>query len=101
MALPPLVICSVGFSPSCCTTYNSSSPLRSEMYAMRDPSGDHAGHLSCAPDECVKLRVGPFSMGAVKISPRAANRARSPLGLSPTASMKLETAMWLGRRDKP
>src|SRR2546428_482969 len=35
------------------------------------PSGDHAGARSCAPDVRVKLRVGPFSMGAVKMSPRA------------------------------
>ena len=36
------------------------------------PSGDQLGHLSCAPEECVRLRVGPFSIGAVKMSPRAA-----------------------------
>src|SRR6476659_11385933 len=82
-------------------TYNSSSPVRSEMKAMREPSGDQAGHLSCAPDECVRFRVGPFSIGAVKTSPRAANSARSPLGLSPTDSMKPETGMWLGRRESP
>jgi hypothetical protein len=45
------------------------------MKAICDPSGDQLGHLSCAPDECVRLRVGPFSIGAVKMSPRAENKA--------------------------
>src|SRR5215510_3263344 len=101
MALPPVVICCGGFEPSCGTTYSSSSPLRSEMKAICEPSGDHEGHLSCAPEECVRLRVGPFSMGAVKMSPRAQNKARSPLGLRSNDSMLLAAEMRLGRRAKP
>src|SRR5213596_1793541 len=71
------------------------------MKAICDPSGDHEGHLSCAPDECVRLRVGPFSIGAVKISPRAENKARSPLGLKSYDSMLLAAEMRLGRRARP
>src|SRR5713226_4358011 len=81
MAVPPVVIWSGGFEPSCGARYSSSSPLLSEMKAICAPSGDQDGHLSCAPDECVRLRVGPFSIGAVKMSPRAENNARSPFGL--------------------
>lgn len=50
---------------------------------------------------CVRLRVGPFSMGAVKISPRALKRARSPFGLSPTDSILFAAEMRLGRLAKP
>src|SRR5438270_14026820 len=71
------------------------------MKAMRDPSGDHMGHLSCAPDECVRFRVGPFSIGAVKISPRAENKARSPLGLKSYDSILLTAEILLGRRASP
>src|ERR1041384_1798183 len=81
--------------------YNSSSPLISEMKAMRLPSGDQEGHLSCAPEEWVRLRVGPFSIGAVKISPRALNRARSPFGLSSTDSILFAAEMRLGRLASP
>src|SRR6266550_7358747 len=101
MAAPPLVICCGGFDPSCGTKYNSSSPLRSEMNAICDPSGDQVGHLSCAPDEWVRLRVGPFSIGAVKMSPRAENNARSPFGLNSYDSMLLAAEMRLGRRARP
>ncbi len=52
------------------------------MNATRAPSGDQRAHLSCAFELWVRLRVGPFSTGAVKTSPRATNNARSPLGLS-------------------
>src|SRR5215470_12742278 len=99
--LPPLVICSGGLDPSCGTRYNSSSPLRSEMKAMRAPSGDHIGHLSCALEECVRFRVGPFSIGAVKMSPRAEKSARSPFGLRSYDSMLLAAEMRLGRRARP
>src|ERR1044072_3320662 len=73
----------------------------SEMKAMLAPSGDQLAHLSCAPEECVKLRVGPFSIGAVKISPRATNKARSPFGLNPTDSIVLAAERPLRRLDKP
>src|SRR2546427_10142781 len=71
------------------------------MNGICEPSGDQAGHLSCAPDECVRLRVGPFSIGAVKISPRAENNARSPFGLRSYDSMLLAAEMRLGRRASP
>ena len=35
------------------------------MYEIFAPSGDHRAHLSCAFEEFVRLRVGPFSIGAV------------------------------------
>src|SRR5262245_66496671 len=73
----------------------------SEIKAICEPSGDHEGHLSCAPEECVRLRVGPFSMGAVKMSPRAENNARSPFGLNSYDSMLLAAEMRLGRRANP
>src|SRR6185436_1759401 len=73
----------------------------SEMKAICDPSGDQLGHLSCAPEECVRLRVGPFSIGAVKISPRAENKARSPFGLNSYDSMLLAADTRLGLRAKP
>src|SRR5919106_1688254 len=71
------------------------------MKAICDPSGDQLGHLSCAPDECVRLRVGPFSIGTVKMSPRADIKARSPFGLSSYDSMLLAAETRLGRRAKP
>src|SRR5947207_14940316 len=71
------------------------------MKAICDPSGDHEGHLSCAPDEWVRFRVGPFSIGAVKMSPRAENKARSPLGLKSQDSMLLAAEIRLGRRARP
>src|ERR1043165_2764911 len=73
----------------------------SEMKAICDPSGDHDGHLSCAPDESVRFRVGPFSIGAVKMSPRAENKARSPFGLNPTDSIKFAAETRLGRLQLP
>src|SRR5438034_8576184 len=71
------------------------------MKAICDPSGDQEGHLSCAPDECVKFRVAPFSIGAVKMSPRAENNARSPLGLKSYDSMLFAAEIRLGRRARP
>src|ERR1041385_4324586 len=73
----------------------------SEMKATCDPAGDQLGHLSCAPDERVRFRVGPFSIGAVKMSPRAENNARSPFGLRSYDSMLLAAGMRLGRRARP
>src|SRR5262249_10818822 len=101
MARPPLVNCSAGFDPSCATTQTSSSPVRSEMKATLDPSGDHCGHLSCALEELVRLRGAPFSIGAVKMSPRASNSARSPFGLSEKLEIRFEAFTRLGRRLRP
>src|SRR6185503_5957956 len=81
--------------------YSSSSPLLSEMNAICEPSGDQLGNLSCAPDDSVKFRVGPFSIGAVKMSPRAANNARSPFGLNPTFSIKFDADTRLGLLQLP
>src|SRR5687768_16917437 len=73
----------------------------SEINAICDPSGDQLGHLSNVADECVRLRVGPFSIGAVKTSPRAANRTRSAFGLKPTDWTAFATETRLGRRAIP
>src|ERR1035441_5804955 len=70
------------------------------MKAILAPSGDQEGHLSWAPELFVRLRTGPFSMGTVKMSPRAENKARSPLGLSWNSSMRLPALTRLGRRAK-
>src|SRR5512138_1435040 len=101
MALPPVVNCSGAEDPSCATVQTSSSPDLSEMKAIFEPSGDQRGHLSCAPEVFVRLRAEPFSMGAVKISPRAANRTRSPLGLRSASSIRLAAETRLGRRPTP
>ncbi len=50
------------------------------MKAILRPSGDQRPRLSWAPEVRVRLRVGPFSTGTLKTSPRAVNTARSPLG---------------------
>src|SRR5215204_3033539 len=71
------------------------------MNAICEPSGDQLADLSCAPDDSVKFRVGPFSMGVVKISPRAANSARSPFGLNATDSIKFEADTRLGLLQLP
>src|SRR5436305_1531239 len=68
------------------------------MYAIFDPSGDHRGHFSCAPEVLVRLRTGPFSTGAEKMSPRAPNSTRSPLGLSATDSTRPDALTREGRR---
>src|ERR1043166_519828 len=73
----------------------------SEMNAICEPSGDQLAHLSCAPEEWVRFRVGPFSTGAVNTSPRATNNARSPFGLSPTDWIRLAADTRLGRRALP
>ncbi len=65
------------------------------------PSGDQRAHLSCAPELRVRLRVGPFSIGAVKTSPRATNSARSPLGLSSKSSMLPAAEIRAGRFERP
>src|SRR5260370_21784310 len=71
------------------------------MKAICEPSGDQFGHLSCAPDEWVRFRVGPFSIGAVKISPRAEKSARSPFGLRSYDSILLAAEMHLFRPAQP
>ena len=68
---------------------------------MRRPSGDQRAHLSWALELSVRLRVGPFSMGAVKTSPRATNSARSPLGLSSKSSMLPAAEIRAGRMASP
>src|SRR6476659_8569108 len=73
----------------------------SEIKATRLPSGDQLGHLSWAPEECVRFRVGPFSIGALKMSPRAENKARSPFGLRLTDSILPAAEIRLGRLAKP
>src|ERR1044071_3573611 len=71
------------------------------MNAIFDPSGDHAAHLSCAAEEWVRFRVGPFSIGAVKMSPRAVKSARSPFGERSQSSIWPAAAMRLGRFQSP
>jgi hypothetical protein len=44
--------------------------------------------LSWDPEDRVRFRTAPFSMGAEKMSPRPTNRARSPLGLRAKSSIK-------------
>ena len=73
----------------------------SEMKAIFLPSGDQAANLSWAPELFVRLRTGPFSMGAVSTSPRATKSARSPLGESPKDSMFFSTGMRDGRDAPP
>ena len=68
---------------------------------MRRPSGDQRAHLSCADELRVRLRVGPFSIGAVKTSPRATNNARSPPGLSSASSIRPDAATRDGRVARP
>ena len=75
-----VVSCSAFAEPSCGTSQSCSSPERSETKRTVFPSGDQAACLSWAFEECVRFRVGPFSIGAVKTSPRATKRTRSPFG---------------------
>src|SRR6185369_7830811 len=73
----------------------------SDTKAICEPSGDQFANLSCAPEECVRFRVGPFSIGVLKTSPRATNSARSPFGLKPTDSIRFAADTRLGRRALP
>ncbi len=57
--------------------------------------------MSWALELRVRLRVGPFSIGAVKMSPRATNSARSPFGLSSKSSIQSATEIRDGRRETP
>ena len=68
---------------------------------MREPSGDQRAHLSWASELRVRLRVGPFSIGAVNTSPRATNRARSPFGLSSKSSICPAADTRAGRAATP
>ncbi len=68
---------------------------------MRFPSGDQRACLSCAPEVAVRLRVGPFSIGRVKTSPRATKSARSPLGLSSKSSICFSALTRAGRMATP
>src|SRR5215469_1333890 len=67
------------------------------MKAIFAPSGDQRPHLSCAFEEFVRLRVGPFSMGTLNTSPRAMMTARSPFGLSAASSICLAAETRDGR----
>ena len=71
------------------------------MKAILRPSGDQRAHLSCAPEERVRLRVTPFSIGALKTSPRATNTARSPFGERAASSIWSLAATWDGRVSRP
>ncbi len=76
------VVDSAGDLPSWATQWICSSPEASLTNAIFFPSGDHTASRSCAPGVAVRLRVIPFSIGAVKTSPRATMTARSALGES-------------------
>src|SRR6185503_4101599 len=73
------------------------SPLASENHATCAPSGDHTGPRSCAPGLWVRLRKSPFSAGTVKISPRASNATRIPVGESVALRIMLATFLNCGR----
>ncbi len=99
--VPPLVSCSGSPLPSWFSSQSSSSPVRSEMNAMRAPSGDQRASRSCAPELCVRLRVVPFSIGTLKTSPRATTSARSPLGERLPLSIQSATETCAGRIATP
>src|SRR5438874_1174156 len=64
---------------------------------MVRPSGDHAGSRSATPGERVTLRVSPLEAGTVKMSPRASNATRTPVGDRAAVWMFLST---LAIRDR-
>jgi hypothetical protein len=68
---------------------------------MRLPSGDQRAHLSWAFEVFVRFRVGPFSIGTVKTSPRATTSARSPFGLSSKSSIRFSALTRAGRMATP
>ena len=81
--------------PSCPPTISSYSPVLSLNQAIFVPSGDQMGVRSATPDELVRSRQVPLSVGTVMTSPRASNRARTPVGESCGAMRSLETsAAW-------
>jgi hypothetical protein len=100
-ALLSFVSCSAAPEPSCATSQISSSPDRSETNATLAPSGDQIAPRSCASDEWVRFRVGPFSTGALNTSPRATTSTRSPFGLIPTPSMRSAADTREGRIATP
>src|SRR5207302_1144470 len=73
------------------------SPDSSEKYATHLPSGDHEGSRSMTPGVLVRLRMSPFSAGAVSTSPCASNTARAPLGESVAEAISLSTFLKCGR----
>jgi hypothetical protein len=95
------VSCSGAELPSWATIQISSSPDLSDTYAIFDPSGDHTAARSCASEECVRLRVGPFSAGAENTSPRAQITTRSPFGLIATFSTSFAAETREGRIATP
>ena len=77
---PSFVSCFGSPEPSAARTQISYSPVASERYATRLPSGDHAGARSRTPCDSVRLRVCPSFAGTLKRSPRASRITRAPLG---------------------
>ena len=68
----------------------------SENHAICFPSGDQTGVRSAAPGLRVRFRGSPFSTGTVKMSPRAAKRARFPVGESAAAAIDRPTSVQRG-----
>ncbi len=73
------------------------SPLSSLNQARWAPSGDQAGARSAAPLVMVRSRTSPFSAGTVKISPRASNTARLPVGERAAFSIRSTASVQWGR----
>ena len=51
--------------------WSSYQPLRSELKAIREPSGDHAGALSAIRSVPVSARTAPVATSATRISLRS------------------------------
>src|SRR5262245_50753773 len=88
---PPFVTWRSGVLPSAPIPLISYSPLASDRYTIRLPSGDHEGSRSRDPGECVRLRASPCSAGTVKMSPRASRTARFADGDRSALLMKRDT----------
>ena len=67
------------------------------MYVIYFPLGDQLGNISRIPCVLVRLIVKPLSAGTVKISPRASNIARLPLGEISALSIKSATFLKYGK----
>ena len=59
----------------------------------RAPSGDHAGFSRSCPAICDRFRQSPLSVGTVKMSPRASNAARTPVGDSDASRIMPSTRL--------
>src|SRR5215831_16516593 len=84
-------------SPDWSAIISWSSPLASEIHANCPPSGDQTGFRSCVPGDFVRLRQSPLSAGTVKMSPRASNAARTPVGERLASRIMLATRLNCGR----